>query len=134
MPGDSRPPFQPGHPGNPTGGRPKKTDEMRRAEDLMRSRSEQGVQDLIALSEKSADDQVRAKLLMFRYDQVFGKARQAVEVTGADGGPIATFDVKKLSDDELRSLLAIADRHAVGTGDGDGGAGGTAPAGNAPPR
>lgn len=85
MAGDARPPFEPQSAGNPTGGRPKKTDDMRRAENLLRERSEQGARDLIKLSESSADDQVRAKLLIYRMDRVFGKPVQAIE--GTDDGP-----------------------------------------------
>ncbi len=86
MPGPAKP-YVAGQPSPNPGGRPKKTDDMRRGEELMRSRSEQGVRDLIDLSEKSADDNVRARLLQFRYEAVFGKAVQSItaEIEHRDG-------------------------------------------------
>lgn len=128
MPG----PAQPFAHGNPTGGRPKKTDEMRRAEELMRSRSEDGARDLIKLSEESEDDQVRAKLLIYRMDRVFGKPVQAI--TGAEGEPLLpAFDVGGMNDADLGALVRLARIAAAtatglagGTGsEGDGGVGET---------
>ena len=121
MPGPARP-FAPGQSGNPSG-RPVKTPEMRAAEALMRSKSEKGAADLIAMSETCADEAVRARLLCFRYEAVFGKATQAI--TGGDGEPlIPPPDLSRLTDAELATIVGVARSIASGAGDGDGGAGG----------
>lgn len=122
MPG----PAQPFKDGNATGGRPKKTEEMRKAEDLMRERSLKGAMDLIELSEKSPDDQVRAKLLIYRMDRVFGKPVQAI--SGPDGEPLnPPIDLGRFSDEQLRAFVALG-RLAIPDGGGDptGGGGTTA--------
>ncbi len=119
------PPYEPGKSGNP-GGRPKKTDEMRRAEALMRDRSESGAQALIDLSENSLDDAVRARLLCFRWEAVFGKAPQAI--TGAEGEPlIPRVDLSRLSDEHLAAIVAVGRAIASGPAD-SGGSGGDAEA------
>jgi hypothetical protein len=47
-------------------------------------------------------------------DRAYGRARQALEVTGEDGGPIeladAGLDLRKLTDDELEALQRLVDR------------------------
>lgn len=67
-------------------------------------------------------------------DRVDGKAPQAI--TGANGGAIATYDIAalaKLTDDELKSAVALHDKLAAITGSEDGdtapGTGETAPGG-----
>ena len=135
--------WQPFAKGNTLGsGRPKKTEEMRRAEELMRSRSEDGARELIALSESSEDDNVRARLLIFRWEAVFGKAPHAI--TGVDGGPVeivtmAAERIAGMSDDEFDAFdrqyrQALGEGDGVGTAaPGDGGTTGDPPSGSVPP-
>lgn len=116
MPGPAQP-FPKGTSGNP-GGRPRKTEEMRKAEELMRSRCEDGVRDLILLSETSEDDAVRAKLLVFRYEAVFGKPTQ--RIAGDEEQPLQiamTGDDARL--ELARAIAGLAARLDAGAGDGD---------------
>lgn len=59
----------------------------------------------------SAQIQASEKVL----DRVFGKARQATEISGPDGAPVqvaSTFDLSKLTLDERRQLLELAEKAA----------------------
>ncbi len=121
---DYRPPKPFGPLSNNPGGRPRKTEEMRKGEALMRSKSEDGVAALIKLSEESEDDQVRARLLMFRYEAVFGKATQAI--TGAEGTPLLpTVSFKGVPDAELETFVTVATAISIGPADDSGSEGGT---------
>jgi len=45
------------------------------------------------------------KKLLYNYHD--GKAPQAIEITGADGGPVQTVDLSKLDPDQLKALYAL---------------------------
>lgn len=48
-------------------------------------------------------------------DRVYGKPRQAVEHTGADGGPMeVSSDLSRLSIEEKRALLALLEKAGEG--------------------
>lgn len=63
---------------------------------------------------ETPDHTIRLAAVRELLDRAYGKAKQATEVTGADGGPVVGFDPKRLSDDELRQVVSI-----VGRGRGD---------------
>ena len=133
MAGDLRPPFQPGHPGNPTGGRPKKTDDMRAAEEHARKRSLASIKRLCDIAEQSADEHAAIKAAVAIRDFVFGKPAQAI--TGAEGEPlIPRVDLSRLSDEQLAAIVAVGRAIASGPSDGggSGGASGEATEGVAP--
>ncbi len=114
--------WKPFQKGNTLGsGRPARTAEMRKAEALMKDKSEKGAQDLIDLSEVAVDEAVRARLLCFRWEAVFGKAPQAI--TGGDGEPlIPSVDLSRLTDDQLRTIVAVG--RAIATLPGESGGSG----------
>jgi hypothetical protein len=60
------------------------------------------------------DHDARIKAARELLDRAYGKARQALEVTGEDGRQIelanAGLDLRKLSDDELEALQQLVDR------------------------
>ena len=138
---EERPPnqFKPGQSGNP-GGRPKtmipvlrdgKTVMMSVAE-LAREHTEDCIKALVAVmgAGANADRNQAAKLLL---EFGWGKPKQSVELTGANGGPVRTADdsaasLGRLSVDELRQLEAIRAKLSAPADDGDPeGAGGAEP-------
>ena len=62
------------------------------------------------------DHDARIKAARELLDRAYGKARQALEVTGEDGAPVALedarhgLDLRKLSDQELEQLQQLVDR------------------------
>ena len=57
-------------------------------------------------------------------NQFFGKAAQSIELSGKGGGPVQTFDVGKLSDEQLEQLTTLAAAASEPGGAGEGGEGG----------
>lgn len=50
------------------------------------------------------DHNTRLKAAGMALDRVYGRPRQAMEITGEDGGPIQTYDLSKLSTDQVLAL------------------------------
>jgi hypothetical protein len=118
----------------PGAGRPRKP----RVVDVIRERIEQDMEPVIAalVDALSADRGVvvgagesaelelipdhAARIAAARelLDRAYGRARQALEVTGEDGGPVAlddvgeALDLRKLSDEELEQLEELVTRAA----------------------
>ena len=85
--------FQPGQSGNP-GGRPKgRADAFRTA---IAKATKDGKDIVAAVVPLLCDESplVRLRAAEFLTDRFIGKAVQAVELTGADGGPVAVEDVR----------------------------------------
>lgn len=76
------------------------------------------------MKDAKAPPNARAMAANSLLDRAHGKPRQAVEHTGANGGPMR-FDLSDLSDEELDHLERIRSRIAVSGGD----QGGTGPEG-----
>jgi hypothetical protein len=49
------------------------------------------------------------------YAELIGEMKQQVELTGANGGPIATVDLASLSNETIERILAETDAHADAT-------------------
>lgn len=92
-------PFKKGQSGNP-GGRPKEAPEVK---ELARSHTARAIERLAYwLDSDNAKASVAAALALL--DRAWGRPTQAVEMTGKDGGPIATAEV---SDIEVARWLAF---------------------------
>ena len=91
-------PFQPGQSGNPSG-RPAVAKEFReRCREFMES---EGWTSLISMAQNPKDrDRYRALDLLAAY--AYGKPKQGLEVSGADGGPI--LSVFGMTADELQAI------------------------------
>jgi hypothetical protein len=80
------------------------------------------LQDVMLNGDKDSNRIAAANSLL---DRAWGKPAQAI--TGLDGAPlaVAAVDMGKLSDEELRSIVAIAGKVALpgDGGEGEGGAG-----------
>ena len=133
MPGPAKPFTH----GNPGGGRAKKTSAMRAAEawamSLELDGKEQENRPLAVLRQLYADatgaEKPSERTAAGRefLDRVYGKAPQAI--VGADGAPLLpAFDVGRLSDADLGSILRLARAAFVGPASA-GGDGGAAPGG-----
>ena len=98
--------FKPGKSGNP-GGRPK---EEREVALLLRARGPEVAAKLVKLA---LNGNVAA-IKEFN-DRAYGKAKQILELTGADGGPVEVLrlDPKTLTKEQLE-LLAQVSRTALG--------------------
>ena len=60
----------------------------------------------------SDNEVVAAKVCMFLWEQVCGKAKQAVEMSGPNGGPIEHVDLGNLSNGELEQVRQIIESAA----------------------
>lgn len=76
--------FKPGKSGNP-GGRPKEAAEVKA---LAQEYGAEAIDKLVALL-RGEDDRVAKAAADSLLDRGFGKPGQAVEMTGADGGPLS---------------------------------------------
>jgi phosphoheptose isomerase len=52
------------------------------------------------------------KAIAEAFNRAYGKAKQVVELTGANGGPVR-IDLKRLTKEDLDALEAIVDRAAA---------------------
>jgi hypothetical protein len=69
---------------------------------------EQGWDSLISMAQNPKDrDRYRALDLLAAY--AYGKPKQGLEVSGADGGPVMLARVGGMTDDELKALVAGKD-------------------------
>lgn len=85
--------FKPGESGNP-GGRPKKDTTI---VDLARAASPQAIAKIIELANNSSDPKIQIQACREILDRGYGKAAQAVELSGSDGEPLKigiTFNLK----------------------------------------
>ncbi len=73
-------------------------------EELARSHTELAVNVLVQVAKASESDAARVSAANVILDRGYGKARQAIEHTGKDGGPIETID---LSDSEAARRIAF---------------------------
>jgi hypothetical protein len=85
--------FQPGQSGNP-GGRQKKDTTII---DLARAASPEAIAKIIELAKNSSDPKIQIQACREILDRGYGKAAQAVELSGAEGEPLKigiTFNLK----------------------------------------
>lgn len=85
--------FKPGESGNP-GGRPKKDTTI---VDLCRAAAPEAIAEIIRLSKHSSDEKIKVQACREILDRGYGKAAQAVELSGSDGEPLKigiTFNLK----------------------------------------
>lgn len=95
--------FAPGKSGNPGG---RKRDKALTA--LAREFTEEALKTLAEVmrdATQMAKDRVKAAEVLL--DRGWGKARESVEITGADGGPVQMVDYSALSEEELLIALEI---------------------------
>lgn len=86
------------------------------------------LKELGRLAIKAESEQARVSAIGMLLDRRYGKAKQSVEHTGKDGGPIRTIDLSKATDEHLAALEAIFGPLASaepGDGSGEGRAGQT---------
>lgn len=105
--------FEPGKSGNP-GGRSKSLTEFRAKLATLDETAFETMQAAL----KDANGKVRMMALKEFYDRRWGKATQAVELTGAGGGPVQHFDLAKATPEQLEQLRKLA---LAITGNDDGG-------------
>jgi hypothetical protein len=101
--------FKKGQSGNP-GGRPKKTEEERTLEAMCRERTPEALHAILRIMAGSKQDRAKLAAAQYVLDRAWGKPKESVELSGADGGPIETkqtLDVSGLSPDQLRALASI---------------------------
>lgn len=79
--------FKPGESGNP-GGRPKKTEEQRTLEAMCRERTTEALATVLTIMAEGENERNKLSAAQFVIERGWGKAVQAMEHTGADGGPI----------------------------------------------
>ena len=101
--------FRPGHSGNPSG-RPKQSVQLK---ELAREQTAKAIKTLVDVMDNSDRDAARVRAAEILLDRAWGRAPQAMELSGPDGGPI---EWKKASE-ELNSLMdrLIARRTEAGT-------------------
>ncbi len=90
-------PFEPGKSGNP-GGRKKGENPLT---DLARAHCEEAMLGIIALSKNAKDDKIKLRAKEIIIERAWGKAVQAMELSGADGEPLAVsiaFNLKSHKD------------------------------------
>ncbi len=97
--------------GRPKGSADRATVEQKATlEELARSHTETAMNVLVKVAKTSESDAARVSAASVILDRGYGKARQAVEHTGKDGGPIETVD---LSDTEAARRIAFTLAKAV---------------------
>lgn len=101
--------FVKGQSGNP-GGRAKVTVNGMTLTEMARAHTEKALKALVeVVSNKGAPESARISAATALLDRGWGRPAQAVELTGADGGPIQTqnLDVSFLSPEALRELASL---------------------------
>jgi hypothetical protein len=113
--------------GRKTGGRRAGTPNKatREIKDLARAHAPAAMKELGRLAVKAESEQARVSAIKELFDRGFGKSTQAIQHSGAVG----SYDLTKVSDDDLERLetilgpLAVADGDQGGEGEEGGGAG-----------
>lgn len=85
-------------------GRPNKVTADVRA--LAQEYGAEAIEKLAKLMNEAESEQAQIAAAKELLDRGYGKSSQAVELTGKDGGPIATRTERDLTDDELAAELA----------------------------
>lgn len=101
--------------GNKTGGRRKGTPNRitREIGELARVHAPSAIKELARLAKSAESESARVSAIGMLLDRAYGKPKQAVQHTGAVG----TYDLSKLSDDQISSLEAILGPLADAGGD-----------------
>ncbi len=89
--------FKAGQSGNPIG-RPKKTEEQLTLEAMCRDKTPQALTTILELMEEADKDSTRLSAAQYIIDRGWGKAAQAVSVTGSEGGPVVIEIIKRIVD------------------------------------
>lgn len=100
-------PFKAGESGNPSG-RPPLTPTERELRDLFRAKAPAALARIEAVAKGGGKDALKAD--EYIVDRGYGRPRQEVEVSGADGGPIkhvVALNPKDLTDEQLRLLHSV---------------------------
>lgn len=79
--------FKPGQSGNP-GGRPKKTEEQVKLEEMCRERTPEALQTILEIMGEGENERNRLAAAQYVLDRGWGKPKQDMEVTGKDGAPL----------------------------------------------
>lgn len=88
--------------GRPKGAKDRATADLKTSlEELARSHAPEALQVLVSVARASESDAARVSAANAILDRGYGKPRQAMEHTGADGGPIEVA-----SDHDLAKLIA----------------------------
>ena len=90
--------WKPGQSGNP-GGRPKAVGHVR---DLAREHTKEAIETLVDIMRNGDKDVARARAAEVLLDRAWGRAPQAMEISGPQGGPVEWKQARQ----ELNNLIA----------------------------
>lgn len=106
--------------GRPKGRRDKATvAQLATLEELAKTHTETALNTLVSIATASESDAARVTAANSILDRAYGKAKQAMEHTGKDGGPIETKDVSRADlAREIAFALALGARELEKENDG----------------
>lgn len=87
-------------------------------EELARSHTEDALNALVSIAKGGESEAARVSAATAILDRGYGRARQAIEHTGKDGGPIEVDQVNNDADAFTRAIAGLAARYATGSGAG----------------
>lgn len=99
--------FKPGNPGPPTGNL-RKIPSIKRLLKRLADEEEDALYNAVKKLALTIDDaKVQAQFLRFVTEQLDGRAVESIRLTGAEDGPIQTYDLSKLPAADLRQVLGL---------------------------
>lgn len=95
--------------GRPLGAKHRSTIEAKATlSELARAHTTDALHTLVTVAKEGSSDAARVSAAVALLDRGYGRPPQSVELTGANGGPVETLDLSKMTPEQLAAMETVA--------------------------